>query len=251
MLTKTDESDLWIQYKQEQTPELREALVLRSVPLVYFVLGRLGISQAMGSEYEDLVHQGLMGLIEAVDHFNADYGTKFSTYASVRIRGKVLDYLRSQDWLSRSARHRARSIQGAINQLWEKTQRDPTEDEIAEFLKLDVEKVQQGLADSSRMIVSLDTLLEPDQDTDGSLHEVLPDRNQPDPSDVVDELDLRERLVDAIRDLSEREQLVLSLYYYEELTFKEIGAVLEITESRVCQLHARAIYDLKARMNHV
>jgi len=233
-----------------RSPELREKLVLQSVPLVHYLLGRMGISQERGSEYEDLAHQGLMGLIEAVDHYDPKFNTQFSTYASLRIRGKIMDYLRTTDWMPRTARKRARMIEKSITTLWSENFREPTEDEIATHMGTNIEEVQQGLADANRVLVSLDLMMEVDQEGSASLHEKFSDEKQADPLDILEEKDTLAEMTEALEDLSEREKLVLSLYYNEELTFKEIGKVLEITESRVCQLHARALLSLKAAMNH-
>jgi RNA polymerase sigma factor for flagellar operon FliA len=228
-----------------RSPALREKLVLQSVPLVHYLLARMGIMQEPGSDYEDLAHQGLMGLIEAIDHFDPRFNTRFSTYAGMRIRGKILDYLRTSDWMPRAARKRTRLIQKTVSAFWSENLREPTEDEIAAQLGMKVGEIHQGLADSNRILVSLDMMLE----GDGSFHESLRDENQADPSKVLEDQGLVEEMSGAIKKLSEREQLVLSLYYNDELTFREIGKVLEITESRVCQLHARAIMNLKAMMN--
>ena len=234
-----------------RSPELREKLVLQSVPLVHYLLGRMGITQEKGSDYEDLAHQGLMGLIEAVDHFDPKFNTKFSTYASLRIRGKIMDYLRTTDWMPRSARKRSRMIQKSITTLWSENFREPTEGEIAEHLGTNLEDVHQGLADTNRVLVSLDMMLEGDQgESDVPLHEKYGDEHQENPLDILEEKDMANEMMNAIRELDEREQLVLSLYYNDELTFKEIGKVLDITESRVCQLHARALVSLKAIMKH-
>ena len=133
ILTKQSQDiEVLNQFLATRSPALREDLVLRHVSLIHYVLGRLGISTDLGMDYEDLVHQGLLGLIDAVDRYNPDFGTQFSTYATVRIRGKVLDYLRSMDWLSRTARHRSKSIQKAIQSLTSKTNVPPNEQEISE-----------------------------------------------------------------------------------------------------------------------
>lgn len=249
MLKEMTETDLWKNFQETRSAEVREALVLRSVPLVHYLLGRMGISQDMGMEYEDLAHQGLIGLIEAVDRFDPDYGTKFSTYASVRIRGKVLDYMRSSDWLSRGARQRVRTIQKAVSDLWEKHQREPSEEELAKHLGISLDKVQQAMGDANHVVLSLDTMLVTGKDSDLDFHETLKDEGQPDPSAMFADAELKESLVEAIQKLSEREQYVLSLYYVEELTLKEVGKVLEVSESRVSQIHARAIMNLKAVLN--
>ena len=246
MLTHVEEPNLMERYQTTHDPLLREELVLQYVPMVHYVLGRLGISRELGPDYEDLVSQGLIGLIEAVDRFNPELGAHFNTYAVVKIRGKILDYLRSLDWLSRTARHRSRVVQLALTNFVKENQRPPTDDEIAKKVGLDVEQVQKALTDSNVTIVSLDRVLEVDLDGETTLHDLLPDGNDHDPSDVFDEGEMKLRLATAIKQLNEREQLVLSLYYFEELTFKEIGVVLGVTESRICQLHARAVITLKA-----
>jgi len=249
MVMQIEAAEILGEFILTRSPELREKVVLQSVPLVHYLLARMGITQEMGSDYEDLAHQGLMGLIEAVDNFDPDFSARFSTYASLRIRGKVLDYLRTADWMPRAARKRTRLIQKTITTLWSENLREPTEEELAIRIGTTVEDVQRGLADSNRVLVSLDTMLESDPREEGSLHEYLCDENQVNPSEVLEKESLIQEMADALQNLSDREKLILSLYYNDELTFKEIGKVLDITESRVCQLHARAILNLKAMMN--
>lgn len=246
MAAMANETDLLNRYLKTHSPDIREELVLRYVSLVHFVLGRLGISQEVGGDYEDLVNQGLLGLIESVDRYDPSFNTQFSTYATFRIRGKILDYLRSLDWLSRTARHRTRDLRQAITVLTERHQRTPSDSELAEHMGMDVAKVQQALIDSSRVLVSLDAVVEVDEESESTLYETLADDNQTDPSDIVDQRDMQEHLVIALKSLPEREQTVLSLYYYEELTLKEIGEVLGVSESRACQLHARAVLSLQS-----
>lgn len=237
------------QFLATRAPSLREDMVLRHVSLIHYVLGRLGVTAEIGMDYEDLVHQGLLGLIDAVDRYNPEYGTQFSTYATVRIRGKVLDYLRSMDWLSRTARHRSKSIQKAIQTITSQTNVPPNEKEISEYLGLDLDKVHQGLMDSHKIIVSLDALVNLDEDNENTLYDTLADDNQADPAEIASENDLKSRLVSCLKRLPERDQLVLSLYYFEELTLKEIGKVLEVSESRACQIHSQAIMNLQALLS--
>ncbi len=246
MVMQMSEVDLLNQYAVTKEPSLREDMVLRYVSLVHFVLGRLGINQGNGNDYEDLVNQGLIGLIEAVDRYDSSFNTQFSTYATFRIRGKILDYLRSLDWLSRTARHRARDVREAVNTLTDQHQRTPSDSELAVYMNLDISKVQQALLDSSRVIVSLDAVVDYDEENDASLYETIADENQTDPSDLIGEKDMISKLVEVIKELPEREQTVLSLYYYEELTLREIGEVLGVSESRACQLHARAVLTLQS-----
>jgi RNA polymerase sigma factor FliA len=243
---QTEDIEKFQNYHATHDLSLREELILRYIPLVYYVLGRLNISKEIGPEYEDLVSQGLLGLIEAVDRFDPEMGNQFSTYATFRIRGKVLDYFRSIDVLSRTARHRTREIQNAITGFWQTKNRIPTDEELAETLHLEITQVQKALMDSTRVIVSIDTFDDTGEDSESSFHEALVDPNQINPSELFDMVEAKQILTKALGLLSDREQLVLSLYYYEELTLKEIAVVLEVSESRVCQLHSRAIMNLKA-----
>lgn len=246
---QTQDIDVLNQFLATRSPALREDLVLRHVSLIHYVLGRLGVSSELGMDYEDLLHQGLLGLIDAVDRYNPEFGTQFSTYATVRIRGKVLDYLRSMDWLSRTARHRSKSIQKAIQSLTSKTNTPPNEQEISDYLGIDLDKVHQGLLDSNKVIVSLDALISIDEENENSLYDTLADDSQADPAEIATDNDLKARMVESLKKLPERDQLVLSLYYFEELTLKEIGKVLEVSESRACQIHAQAIMNLQALLS--
>mgnify|MGYP000530729939 CR=1 FL=1 len=237
------------QYHQTRDAELREKLITQFLPLVHYTLGKLGISKEYVYEYDDLASQGILGLIDAFDRFDPKLNTQFSTYAIIKIRGKILDYLRSLDWLTRTARRRAKTINDAMNCFWEENQRMPSDSELAEALQMNLDEIQQGLMDSNRVIVSLDTYYSSDSEEENSLYETLADSHQADPLEIYDENETKERLVKAIKSLPEREQLILSLYYYDNLTFKEIGHVLKISESRVCQLHARATMSLKIWMS--
>jgi RNA polymerase sigma factor for flagellar operon FliA len=249
MPASPEDLDLIQRFLASREPALREEIILRYVSLVHYVLARLGMNRSLGQDYEDAVSQGLLGLIEAVDRYEADHGAQFSTYATLRIRGRVLDHLRSMDWLSRSARRRARLIQEATNRLWHEFGRAPSEDELAAHLELSPDELQKALVEASRVIVSLDTVIDPSSEDGASLHEMLADERQLDPADAAEEQDVHTRLLQALTSLSEREQMVLSMYYYEELTLKEVGAVLEVSESRVCQIHARAIINLRAAIS--
>jgi len=246
MVMQMEAAEMLDEFVVTRSPELREKLVLQSVPLVHYILARMGISHNMDRDYEDLAHQGLMGLIEAIDRFNPEVKTQFSTYAVLCIRGRIVDYLRATDWMPRKVRKQSNMIQKAISVLRSDKMREPTEEELAAYLNTTVESVHQGLADSNRMLVSFDTMS--DEDDEGSLHEYLLDEKQEDPSDLVEQESLIEKMSSAIQNLSDRQQLLLSLYYNDGLTFKEIGKVLDVTESRVSQMHASAIFNLKAMM---
>lgn len=247
MVIHQADNELIAKYLSSKEAGLKEEIILRYIPLVHYVLGRLGISSNLGKDYEDAVSQGILGLIESLERYDPSYKTQFSTYAILRIRGQIIDHLRARDWLSRGARHRQRLVQDAIEDLWGKFQRSPTDEELATYLNLEIEQLHQTLMDTSHMVVSLDTVVMDEGDESMSLHELLPDEKQSDPPQLYDDQELKENLSRHIKYLPEREQLILSLYYIDELTFKEIGAVLEISESRVCQLHARAILTLRSK----
>lgn len=241
---KADE-EIIARFARTRDPGLREEAVLCFIPLVHYVLGRLGFKANSEMEQDDLLSQGVVGLIEAVDNYDLSFGTKFSTYAVPRIRGKILDYLRTRDWLPRSARNRVKAVQRAMHELRNQYQRSPTDEELAQYLGLTLEEIQQALTYASVVIVSLDSFM-PWLEEDGETYdEYIPGDEQQDPAFLYDEKSLKSQLGNAIRSLDEREQLVLSLYYYEELTMREIGEVLGVSESRVCQLHARAVINIK------
>jgi len=249
MVMLAEEKTTWDDFMSNRSPEMRDKLVLESVPLVHFILRRLGITPEIGTDYEDLVHQGIIGLIEAVDHYDPAFCTHFGSYASTRVRGRILDFLRRADWMSRSARKRVRIIKQKVNDLWSKLQREPTDDEIAVALNLEISEVQQGLYDANMVFVSMDASYQQDEE-ESDLHDRIFDESHPDPTTVLENADLVTLLEQNIRLLPRRDQVLLSLYYFDQLTFKEIGQVMGITESRVCQLHARTILNLKAVMKN-
>jgi RNA polymerase sigma factor FliA len=245
---RTD-NDLMDKYVATHDPSLREEIILRYIPLIHFVLGRLGLSKYKSADYADFESQGLIGLIEAIDHYDPKYGAKLSTYATLKIRSKVLDYLREMDWLPRGARERVKAVQNGISELESRFQRTPSDDELANHLNMNKDTLQQALQDASHMVVSLDAVYDETDASDGTtLHEKLLDESQDNPSIEFENRDTQQYLVNTLKLLPEREKLVLSFYYYDELTFKEIGEVLNISESRVCQIHGRAVTSLKTQM---
>ena len=247
MVVSKTETELIEQFVATRDSSVREELIVRYVPLVHFVLGRLGLSRYRSEEYEDLESQGVLGLIDAVDNFKPDYGARLSTYATLKIRSKVLDYLRNMDWLPRTARQRVRVVQEAMGTLENELHRLPTDEELISHTGMDMDTLQQALMDSSHRVVYLDEDKSEDTEDGGtSMYEKITDEAQGDPSIDFEQFDTQQNVVYALKNLPEREQMVLSLYYYEELTFKEIGKSLDISESRVCQIHGRAVMNLKA-----
>jgi RNA polymerase sigma factor for flagellar operon FliA len=220
-------------------------------PLVKYVAGRMSSGLPAHVEEADLISYGLGGLITAIFRFDLAREIKFETFAIPRIRGAIIDELRSLDWVPRSVRARAREFERTNMKLEAKLQRAPTDEEMAGELKLSMEDFHDALLQiSSSTIVALDELWSV-SDSSGdqvSLLDTLPDRGAPDPQSVVDQGELRDRIADAIAALPEREKLVIALYYYENLTLREIGEVLGVTESRVSQLHTKAVLRLRSKL---
>jgi RNA polymerase sigma factor FliA len=246
-----DTQGLWREYKRTGERALRDRLILTYAPLVKYVAGRLGSGLPAHVDEGDLVSYGLLGLIGAIERFDPDRDIKFETYAIARIKGSIIDELRSMDWVPRSVRARARDIERAIGDLEARQARAPTDEEIAGRLGITEEEFQDSLLEISRSsIAALDELWSsPGSSGDPvALIDTIEDPQALEPQRAMAHTELREALGDAISRLPEREKLVVTLYYYEELTLREIGEVLGVTESRVSQLHTKAILRLKARL---
>jgi RNA polymerase sigma factor for flagellar operon FliA len=245
-----DTKTLWQEFKASNDKGLRDRLILTYAPLVKYVAGRLGSGLPAHVDEGDLVSYGLLGLIGAIERYDPDRDIKFETYAISRIKGAIIDELRALDWVPRSVRSRAREIERAIGDLEAKLGTAPTDEQIAAKIGISVDELEESLTDISRSsIAALDELWSTSGDGDQvSLLDTIEDTAGPRPADVLDATELREALADAIARLPEREKLVVTLYYYEELTLREIGEVLGVTESRISQLHTKAILRLKARL---
>ena len=246
-----DTQQLWLDYTKTKDKVIRDRLILTYAPLVKYVAGRVGSGLPAHVDEEDLVSYGLLGLMGAIDRFDPSRDIKFETFAIARIKGAIIDELRSLDWVPRSVRSRARDIERAMAELERILHRVPTDGEIAEKLGLTEEELDDSLTDISRSsIAALDELwtISGSSGDQVSLIDTIEDTSGPDPQGALAQTELRDALGDAIARLPEREKLVVTLYYYEELTLREIGDVLGVTESRVSQLHTKAILRLKARL---
>jgi RNA polymerase sigma factor for flagellar operon FliA len=244
--------DLWRRYKRDGDERARERLVIAYSPLVKYVSGRMASGLPAHVEEADLISYGLGGLISAIERFDLEREIKFETYAITRIKGAIIDELRSLDWVPRSVRARARAIERANTKLEHKLQRAPTDEEMAKELEMTVGDFQDALLQISNSTVAALDELWTVSDASGdqvSLLDTLQDPGAPDPAAVMDATDLKDRIADAIARLPEREKLVVALYYYENLTLREIGEVLGVTESRVSQLHTKAVLRLRGRMS--
>jgi len=249
---KTDNTAyIWREFKRTGDQALRDRLILTYAPLVKYVAGRLGSGLPNHVEESDLVSYGLLGLISAIERYEPSRDVKFETYAVTRIRGSIIDELRSMDWVPRSIRARARDIERAIAALESNLGRAPTDEEIADKVGVTEEELGDSLLDISRSsIAALDELWTSSSGSGDpvALIDTLEDPLAAAPEAELAVTEIKEVLGDAIAALPEREKLVVTLYYYEELTLREIGEVLGVTESRVSQLHTKAVLRLKARL---
>jgi RNA polymerase sigma factor FliA len=250
-MRQTDMKDVWSRYKKTGDEKAREQLVLAYSPLVKFVAGRMSSGLPAHIEESDLISYGLLGLIGAIERFDPAREIKFETFAVSRIKGSIIDELRSLDWVPRSVRAKAREIEATQTKLEHEFGRVPTDQEVAGALDMTVDDFQDSLLQiSNSTVVALDELWTV-SDSSGdqvSLLDTMKDPNAVDPARELGVSELKDRLANAISRLPEREKLVIALYYYENLTLREIGEVLGVTESRVSQLHTKAVLRLKSRL---
>jgi len=242
---------LWQEYRKSKDQDLRDRLILTYAPLVKYVAGRVGSGLPSHVDESDLVQYGLLGLIGAIERYDPDRDVKFETYALARIKGSIIDELRAMDWVPRSVRSRARDIERAIGGLEAKLGRAPTDEEVAKQLGMSEEELDESLSEIGRSsIAALDELWTVSASGGDriALIDTLEDTHGPEPQSALAETEMREALGEAISRLPEREKLVVTLYYYEGLTLAEIGGVLGVTESRVCQIHTKAILQLRGRL---
>jgi RNA polymerase sigma factor for flagellar operon FliA len=244
--------ELWQQYKEEGDERARERLVVAYSPLVKFIAGRMASGLPSHVEEGDLISYGLLGLIGAIERFDPEREIKFETFAVARVKGAIIDELRSLDWVPRSVRARARDVEKAHAALEAQLQRAPTDEEMAAKLSMDVEEFNDSLLEiANSSVLALDDLWTfADPEGGGGQISVLDTIHDPhgtDPETEAEASELKDRLADAIESLPERERLVVALYYYENLTLREIGEVLGVTESRVSQLHTKAVLALRSR----
>ena len=241
-----DKEKLWDAYRQKKTQETREQLIIEYAQLVKLVAGRLSMYLGHNVEYDDLVSYGIFGLIDAIDKFDLEKNVKFETYASLRIRGAILDQIRKMDWIPRSVRQRQRKIDEAMKQIEMRTGKTASDEELAKQLGLTDEELcswQTHLKVTN--VVSLNEFEEngPEPMID-SAHPVRFSQ----PEEVVEEEELKEKLAESLELLTEKERRVIELYYYEDMTLKEISKILEVSESRISQLHTKALNKMRKKM---
>lgn len=241
-----DTDKLWSEYRKKPTQEIREQLILAYAQLVKLVAGRLSMYLGHNVEYDDLVSYGIFGLIDAIDKFDMDKNVKFETYASLRIRGAILDQIRKMDWIPRTVRQRQRKIDDAIKQIEMRTGKAASDEEIAEELGLTEDELTNW--QSQLMVTNVVSLSEFEESGQEPVMETVNKNRFQQPEEVVAEQELKEKLIEALELLTEKERRVIELYYYEDLTLKEISLVLEVSESRISQLHTKALLKMRKKM---
>jgi RNA polymerase sigma factor for flagellar operon FliA len=240
----------WESYAKSPDAKAREQLLVEYLPLVRRVAGRVIMSLPRSVRLDDLISAGVVGLLSSVDNFDPQLGIKFETFAVNRIRGAMLDNLREMDWVPRSVRQKARHLDRTIEELTHKHGRVPNPSEVAETLGLSLEDYRKLLFDASAAIlVSLDDALTSDHSESAVLSDLAADVATPSSQERIEDREQRSIIVQCLKELPDQEKLVLALYYYEELTFKEIGEVLNLTESRVSQIHSKAVAVLRTHVN--
>jgi RNA polymerase sigma factor for flagellar operon FliA len=242
--------ELWVRYKDSASRQVRDQLIVHYSPLVKYVAGRVAVGLPQNVEQSDLVSYGIFGLIDAIEKFDPERGYKFETYAIARIKGAILDELRSIDWVPRSVRAKARALEKAYAKLESELHRTPTDEELAVELGYTDDQLQTVLGQISFVgLVALDEMLSVGGDRGESLTlgDTIADGAEG-PVGLYEVEEMRQILAQAINRMPEREKVVLTLYYYEGLTLAEIGQVLGVTESRVCQIHTKAILQMRSRL---
>jgi len=243
---------LWRSYKDSGDKAIRERLILHYSPLVKYVAGRVGVGLPPNIEQADLVSYGIFGLIDAIEKFDITRAIKFETYAISRIRGAIIDELRAIDWIPRSVRYKAREVERAYAALEAELHRTPTEPEVAGQLGIGLEDLHAIFGQVSFVnVVALDELLSPggERGDKMALVDTLEDTRAEDPVQSFESEETKFLLAKSINTLPEREKIVVTLYYYEGLTLAEIGQVLGVTESRICQMHTKAVLQLRGKLN--
>lgn len=248
IMDEAKRAKLWEDYNRTKDDKLREQIIIEYVPLVKLVAGRLNMYLGYTVEYDDLVSYGVFGLIDAIDKFDFDKNIKFETYASLRIRGSILDQIRKMDWIPRSVRQKQKQIEAAMVSLEKEKGVNITDQDIADKLGISVDEYRnwEGQTNISN-IASLDEFME--QGTDGSVKEF---RNTTyiEPEASIDNDEVKKMIMDALELLTEKEKKVVLLYYYEDLTLKEVAKVLEVSESRISQLHSKALEKMKKHLGN-
>lgn len=243
-LSDEEMAELWKSYLEDKTNKVvRDKIIVQYIYLTRYVIGRIKVNLPPTYTYEDITSYGVEGLIDAVEKFSPQKGAKFETYALMRIRGSIIDRIRAADWLPRTVRKKIKDIKQAIETLKQELDRNPTTSEIAEYMGLEKEKVEEILSQDT----GVDSLYDKKGQGDESVEiiDTIEDKKSERPEEAVEKKDAKRELECALKKLPERERMLLVFYYHENMTLKEIGEAINVSESRVCQLHAQAIMKLR------
>lgn len=243
--------EIWEKYKKNHDPKIRDQIILKYAPYVKYIANRVAMGLPPNVDVEDLYGYGIFGLMDAIEKFEPQRKIQFKTYAQTRVRGAILDELRKMDWTPRSVRQKARQLEKAYIQLENTLGRAASDEEVAGYMKISLEELYEWYKDTrGSFLLSLDDLLY-SEDDGVTVGDSVPASEADNPQIQIEQKELKQMLVKAINGLAEREKLVLTLYYYEEMTLKEIGAILNVSDSRVSQLHTKAILKLRAKLSVV
>lgn len=247
------EAALWKEYKKTRSTEIRNKLIRQYMPLVKWVAGRISTGMPESVEFEDLVSFGQFGLLDAINKFDIDKGVKFKTYAATRIRGAIFDELRELDWVPRSVRQMSRKIEDTIADLEATLGRAATDAEIAKAMNLTEDEYRDVVMKvSGTSMLSLNDLWYSGDDNEKmTIGDSIESSRSLNPDVIVEREEIRKAVIKAINELPRNEKIVIVLYYHEELSFKEIGQVLNVSESRISQLHSKANLRLRARLTSI
>jgi RNA polymerase sigma factor for flagellar operon FliA len=247
------EDELWQKYRRQKDPRIRDALIRQYAPLVKYVAGKVAVGMPHNVEFDDLVSCGTFGLLDAIEKFDPAKDVKFKTYAVTRIRGAIFDELRSTDWVPRSVRQKTREVEEAIGSLESHLGRPATDVEVADYLKMDEAEFSKMLMKISctSMLSLQDVWFSGDENDKVSIGETIESPTSLNPDVVVERDEIRTIIKEVIQQLPDKEKKIVILYHYEDLTLKEIGQVLEITESRVSQLHTKAMARIRSKLTNV
>lgn len=247
-----NEKQLWKHYKKTKDPKTRENFILEYAPLVKYVAGRVAVSTPPNIEFEDLVSYGILGLIDAIEKFDPSQGIEFKAYATTRIKGSILDELRHMDWVPRSVRKRAREIEQAYMELEHRLGRPATDGELADYLEVSENELFQMFLEASCIsLISMDETWTIEGNDEITVTDTLRGPASETPDAILERGEAKKLLIKAIERLPQREREVIALYYYEELTLKEIGEVLGVSESRISQMHTKAILRLRGYLSRM
>jgi len=247
------EEELWVAYKKTRDPKIRDTFVKQYAPLVKYVAGKVAMGMPHNVEFDDLVGFGIFGLFDAIGKFDPEKQVKFKTYAVTRIRGAIFDELRSIDWVPRSVRQKTREIEDAVRRLESSLGRSANDEEIAKELGIGIDELQSHMLKiSGTSMLSLNDVWYSGEDNDKvAIVDSIEAPQSMNPENIVEREEIKKVIIQAINELPDKEKKVLVLYYYEDLTLKEIGKVLEVTESRVSQLHTKAILRHRAKLTNI